>query len=89
MAGSLRFYGWRRSSVYALAAWPEEKPQEEVPAWLARPQPMHWIGALFSRDWLPHQWTQPYRLVADFDGVVFLKKVRAETVPEIGKRRAP
>lgn len=73
----------------ALATWPNEEPEKTVPAWLAGPQPMHWIGALFSGEWLPHQWVQPYRLAADFDGVVFLSKVQAETVPEIGKRRAP
>jgi erythromycin esterase-like protein len=73
----------------ALATWPDQKPEETVPDWLARPQPMHWIGAVFSDEWLPHQWVQPYRLVADFDGVVFLSTVQAETVPEIGKRRAP
>lgn len=73
----------------ALAAWPAEKPEAVVPAWLDKPQPLHWIGALFSDEWLPHQWAQPYRLAADFDGVVFLRKVQSEIVPEIGKRRAP
>ena len=73
----------------ALVTWPEGEPEETVPAWLAQPQPMHWIGALFSGEWLPHQWVQPYRLAADFDGVVFLTKVQAEFVPEIGKPRAP
>lgn len=73
----------------ALVTWPDEKPEGTVPDWLARPQPMHWIGALFSDEWLPHQWTQPRRLAADFDGVVYLKQVQAEVVPEIGKRRAP
>ena len=60
-----------------------------APKWLATPRPMHWIGGLFSGAWLPHQWIQPQRLVADFDGVVFLQKVQSEIVPEIGKRRAP
>jgi erythromycin esterase len=73
----------------ALVTWPEEEPEETVPAWLTKPQPMHWIGALFSGEWLSHQWVQPQRLVADFDGVVFLPKVQAEIEPEIGKRRAP
>lgn len=73
----------------ALVTWPDQKSEETVPDWLARSQPMHWIGALFSDEWLPHQWTQPYRLAADFDGVVFLKEVEAEIPPETGKRQAP
>jgi erythromycin esterase len=69
----------------ALVTWPDQNSAEALPDWLDKSQLMHWIGAVFSDEWLPHQWVQPYRLVADFDGVVFLNKVEAEIVP--GERR--
>jgi hypothetical protein len=72
----------------AISAWPDDG-RGAAPAWLAQPREMHWIGGLFSDAWLPHQSTRAYQLLSDFDGVVFFRKVSAETVPEIGKRRAP
>ena len=72
----------------AIVTWSDAETRS-APDWLITPRQMHWVGALFSNEWLPHQWTLPQRLLMDFDGVVFLRKVTPETVPEIGKRRAP
>jgi hypothetical protein len=72
----------------AAVTWPNPG-EEDVSAWLAGPQSIHWIGALYSNESMPHQCWRPHRVTADFDGVIFLRKVHAETVPEIGKHRVP
>ena len=71
-----------------IATWPEGSGPG-LPAWLARPQPMHWIGALYAADTLPPQASRAHDLVGWFDGVAFLRNVDAETSDEIGKNRAP
>jgi len=48
---------------------------------------MHWIGAVFTATSPPHEASRSYRLVADFDGVVFLGHVDPEIVDEIGEDR--
>ena len=35
-------------------------------------------GGVFATDWQPSQWARPSRLLADYDGVVFLMRVGAE-----------
>jgi hypothetical protein len=72
-----------------LNHWLSSRNKVFVPAWLAEPQQTHWVGALFSNEWLSHQWMRPSQVTTDFDGVIFFRKVHAETVPEMGKYRAP
>ena len=70
-----------------VAAWPEGGAG--APAWLAEPQPLHWIGALWAPESSPDDAYRATRLVADYDGVVLVRHVDAETSTEIGKNRAP
>src|SRR5262249_4837696 len=72
----------------AIVTWPDVA-DGSVPDWLGPAPQMHWVRAPFSNARVPPHCTQPYRLLTDCDGVVFFSKVTAETVPEIGKGRAP
>jgi erythromycin esterase len=52
-------------------------PDPRVAAWLAIPQRMHWIGALYTDSWTEAQRAQPFLLGHDFDGIIFLDKTIA------------
>lgn len=45
--------------------------------WLQSTQRMHWVGAVFSESWSDRQWTQPFVLERDFDGLVFIERTTA------------
>ncbi|MBV8761578.1 MAG: erythromycin esterase family protein [Deltaproteobacteria bacterium] len=60
-----------------------------APAWLTVPRPMHWIGALFSNQFVSNQWSRDSQLLRDYDGVVVFQHVDAEPSTEIGINRAP
>lgn len=65
----------------ALATWSCDASTSRIPAWLARPQRMHWIGALFRPGTDPSEAFRPFRLVHDFDGIVFIPVVTADEMP--------
>jgi erythromycin esterase len=71
----------------AIVTWPDGA--DGAPPWLLGPRAMHWIGALFSKDLAPNQWSRDASLLGDYDGVVMFRRVDAEASPEIGKNRAP
>ena len=51
------------------------------PDWLRRPQRMHWVGALFRPGTDPSEAFLPYRLINEFDGVIFFPRVSADEMP--------
>jgi erythromycin esterase len=73
----------------AFFAWGCLDSSTVVPAWLRRPQPMHWVGGL----WIPgspaSEATRPFELLADFDALVYFTGVTAEEIPTDRPRVAP
>lgn len=63
-----------------IAAW-ECSDRVTAPDWLRRPQRMHWVGGLFRPGTDPVEAFRTFRLVNDFDGVVFIPRVTADEVP--------
>ena len=63
-----------------LAAWACSE-RETAPDWLRRPQRMHWVGGLYTPGTDPSEAFRPFRLVDDFDGVVFFPRVTADEAP--------
>lgn len=61
----------------AVVTW-AKNDTAALPQWLARPQPMYWVGGLFSTTLLPHEWTRSFRVTSEFDGLVFLGAVDTE-----------
>jgi erythromycin esterase len=51
-----------------------------VPPWLARPQQMRWVGALWLRGSDPAQASRPTRLLHEYDGLLYLPRVTAEDI---------
>ena len=52
-----------------------------LPAWLAEPRPLRWIGGLYAPDSLPGASYRPYRLTEAFDAIVYFPTVAAEDIP--------
>lgn len=71
-------FGPRRG---ALAAWPCAPEHADAPPWLARAQPMHWVGGLYDPKSLPSASLRSYNLLKDLDGIAFLPEVSAEIAP--------
>jgi erythromycin esterase len=65
----------------AFSAWPCETGVREVPAWLAQPRPMRWVGGIFTPGGAPSTATRTFTLTSDFDGVFYLPEVTAEAIP--------
>ncbi|MEW6731018.1 MAG: erythromycin esterase family protein [Acidobacteriota bacterium] len=59
---------------------------EKILQWLQATQRMHWIGAIFSDKWTESQWTQPFVLSRDFDGLFFVEKTTRARPTPTGKR---
>jgi erythromycin esterase-like protein len=81
-------------SVYgtgAVATWACDPRPRDVPPWLQRAQPMHWVGAIFEPGSLPSEAFRPFELVNDFDGIFYLPKVTADEIfsdrPAVPARR--
>jgi erythromycin esterase len=81
-------------SVYgaaAVATWSCDPRPRDVPPWLQRAQPMHWVGAIFEPGSLPSEAFRPFVLVNDFDGIFYLPKVTADQIfsdrPSVPARR--
>ena len=55
--------------------------------WLQTPHRMHWVGAIFSDKWSESQWTQPFVLSRDFDGLIFIDKTTAARPTPSGIRK--
>jgi erythromycin esterase len=73
----------------AIVTW-AKSDGAALPHWLSRPQPMYWVGGLFSSELLPHEWTRRFQLTSEFDGLVFLTEVDAEPLPGgVAPRAAP
>jgi erythromycin esterase-like protein len=64
-----------------IAAWNCESRAATAPDWLRRPQRMHWVGALFRPGTDPSEAFRTFRLLDDFDGLVFIPRVSADEVP--------
>jgi erythromycin esterase len=55
-------------------------------SWLQATQRMHWIGAIFSDKWSESQWTRPFVLSRDFDGLIFIENTTSARPTPTGKR---
>jgi erythromycin esterase-like protein len=64
-----------------LSTWNCEPKAMEVPAWLQTPRRMHWVGALFRPGTDPNTAFRTFRLLDDFDGIVFIPGVTADEMP--------
>ncbi|HEY0672292.1 MAG TPA: erythromycin esterase family protein [Longimicrobiales bacterium] len=63
-----------------LAAWPCDVQRATLPRWLQIPQRMHWVGALFTPGTPAWMAFQPFDLVGQFDGILYIPAVTAEDV---------
>jgi erythromycin esterase len=61
-------------------------PDEKMSQWLRATRRMHWIGAIFSNEWTEAQWTQPFVLSRDFDGLIFIEKTTRARPTPTGRR---
>lgn len=59
---------------------------ETLSQWLQATHRMHWVGAIFSDKWGESQWTQPFILVRDFDGLIFIEKTTSARPTLTGRR---
>jgi erythromycin esterase len=57
-----------------------------VSQWLQATHRMHWVGAIFSDKWGEPQWTQPFVLSRDFDGLIFIEKTTPARPTPTGRR---
>jgi hypothetical protein len=81
-------------SVYgtgAVATWACDPRPRDVPPWLQRAQPLHWVGGIFEPGSLSSEAFRPFELVNDFDGIFYLPKVTADEIfsdrPAVPARR--
>jgi erythromycin esterase len=65
----------------ALFAWGCRDGSMAAPAWLRRPQAMHWVGGVWTPGSLPSEATRFFNLLTDFDALVHFSTVRAEGIP--------
>jgi erythromycin esterase len=74
-----------------VATWSCNPRPRDVPPWLQRAEPLHWIGGIFEPGSLASEAFRPFNLVDDFDGIFYLPKVTADRVfsdrPVIPARR--
>jgi len=59
---------------------------ETLSQWLQATHRMHWVGAIFSDKWSASQWTQPFVLSRDFDGLIFIEKTTRARPTPTGRR---
>jgi erythromycin esterase len=59
---------------------------EMVSQWLQATRRMHFVGAIFSDRWTEAQWTQPFVLNRDFDGLIFIERTNRAR-PTVTARR--
>lgn len=59
---------------------------ERLSQWLQATRRMHWVGAIFSDRWTEAQWTQPFVLNRDFDGLIFIERT-SRARPTVTVRR--
>jgi erythromycin esterase len=71
-AGTIDWFLGRASSGPAIIDLRGET-EARIAEWLQMPHRMYWVGAIFSPDWAAPQWTQPFVLARDFDGIAFVK----------------
>jgi len=64
-----------------LTTWGCDAQPAETPDWFAIPRKMHWVGGLYAPGTNPAEAFRPFNVVADFDGIVYLPRVRAEDIP--------
>ena len=64
-----------------LTTWGCDAQPPETPDWFAIPRKMHWVGGLYAPGTNPAEAFRPFNVVADFDGIVYLPRVRAEDIP--------
>jgi hypothetical protein len=71
----------------AVATWGCDSGTSQLPPWLQSPQPLHWVGGLFTPGTDPSEAFRPFRLVHEFDGIVFFPVVTAEPLTDDRARR--
>jgi erythromycin esterase len=59
---------------------------EALSQWLRATHSMHWVGAIFSDKWSEPQWTQPFILSRDFDGLIFIEQTTRARPTPTGRR---
>ena len=59
---------------------------ERLSQWLQATHKMHWVGAIFSDEWGESQWTQPFVLSRDFDGLIFIENTTRARPTPTGRR---
>lgn len=65
----------------SLVTWPCDTGVTGVPAWLAQPRAMRWVGGIYTPGGAPSTATRTFTLTTDFDGVFFIPEVTAEAIP--------
>jgi len=68
------------ASGNVVATW-DCSVDPSAPPWLARPQPMHWVGGLYTPNAALSSAFQSFDLLRDFSGVIYLQRVIAEGIP--------
>jgi erythromycin esterase-like protein len=74
------------NSEGVLAAWDcaasaNRMNNQSVPEWLKRAHPMHWVGGLYEPGSPNSAAFRNFNLLQDFDGIIFLPRVKAEDIP--------
>lgn len=64
-----------------VAAWDCGLQPGAVPSWLGEPRPLRWVGGLYDPGTAPASASRPFPLTTAFDGIVYLPRVTAETIP--------
>jgi erythromycin esterase-like protein len=60
----------------------DSQKDETLVQWLKTSHRMHWVGAIFSDKWTKSQWTRPFTLGRDLDGIIFIDETtRARPTP--------
>jgi len=64
-----------------MATWPCGSARPGAPAWLLKPQPMHWVGGLYALSTPASGAFRQFDLLHDFDAIIYLPKVTADEIP--------
>lgn len=64
----------------AVATWGCDPRPRDVPPWLQHAEPLHWVGGIFEPGSLPSEAFRPFKLLSDFDGIFYVRKVTADQI---------
>lgn len=73
-AGMLDWFLGRAGAGPAIVDLRANPPSDaRIAEWLQAPHRMYWVGAIYAPGSSPSQWTQPFVLSRDFDGIAFVQ----------------